>query len=413
MDITSDSANLQYIDELVQTDDFHLAIESGLLVFQFIDFENIEPLGYLHRYFNITKAHGDIKGRNKLPILHALNNGDWKIAYYLHQLNPHISRRVIKIAKFRAESPYVDKFNPDSILFMKILNVLDNFEIRNPQDYLVELITDLDNNSAIFFIIDKLHVKQIDLTQKLLRSFTAKGKCEIVTTLYNRIDREIDQIDTVVKIACREGHLDLLKFFSEQGLPVINVSNITIAGQNGHIEIFEYLINGNREVLLELEARDLDTKIFKTACRKGYLEIIKYLRNLDVLPNFLPEKLGKIAVLNGNAEILDYLIEWFPNNFSNIHYLCITATKANQISIIDYLYDKFVITKKNLNEIFLTAVTHNCFAIVRKVVEYGADITWKHYRAFLIARHLENLEIFNWLNEQDTDGMFRRVEMYV
>lgn len=180
----------------------------------------------------------------------------------------------------------------------------------------------------------------------------AQNKLSIVKKLVYLIPGKSSYIYQALFAACKNGHLDIIKFL----LFTFNYHTFIIivwASLYNHLHIIQYLVNNNTNFNhFEHDTFDFSSRYsdaLTTAVEENHIEIVKYLYELyntnsdlkflihDNLPLFPSHELIIIAMENGNINMLSYLYDIL--NYPINDKILDTAIDTNNNDIINYIYD--------------------------------------------------------------------------
>jgi len=113
--------------------------------------------------------------------------------------------------------------------------------------------------------------------------------------------------DDPITIAAENGHLELLKYFknlvSEGSLPGLFGDNcFKLAAEQGHLETVKWLFENNPSICKN------NDNCFIYAVRSGNLELVKFLNDNKFTVNEYSERCLEIASTKGYIDILDWLV---------------------------------------------------------------------------------------------------------
>ena len=340
----------------------------------------------------------------------------------------------------------------------------------------------LDNNNS-FLIIEAVKIGNIDIIKELVESgadvdredtgristlmYASKnGHLEVVKYLVANGSPmyDISNDFTAFSLAIENGHDDIAKYikdisifidsantgdfdqvkkYIEKGIPVDSLVDfdtaLTVASENGHLEIVQYLIDNGAKVNGTRPYRGIGDTALSIASQNGHFEIVKVLIKAGAKVN-LDDRLGGTALMgaseNGHVKIVKLLIDngadinaktykystalimsknykvsklLLDNGadvkvYNNLGYTALYG--VTDIKLAKLLIDKGADLNATLvndgSTPLIEAVRNNNFKIVKLLVESGADMSIKDYEemtALQIACNLEHKEICNYLKK--------------
>jgi len=181
-----------------------------------------------------------------------------------------------------------------------------------------------------------------------------------------------------------QGHVELTKFLISIGadISVFNNSAIVLASKNGHFEIVKLLTEYGADPCIDSywclmlavlsDVSDFETIKFlinmgcdpkswnnialRTSCEKGYVNVLKFLKSLDVpFVNLGGVPMG-LAAGNGQLETITLLTEFGCDIHENKNTAFITAISRNQRHALEMLISLVTDNRRiNLNELLYYA----------------------------------------------------------
>ncbi|XP_067661803.1 ankyrin repeat domain-containing protein 50-like [Haliotis asinina] len=107
----------------------------------------------------------------------------------------------------------------------------------------------------------------------------------IVSTIHNLILVD-NGGDTILHYACRGGHVEMVSYVLSQNMSDINsrgygnMTPLMSAGQRGHKEVVELLVQNNADLSLTYDGKN---NILHLVCQEGRLEVVRYVLSQNVL----------------------------------------------------------------------------------------------------------------------------------
>lgn len=146
--------------------------------------------------------------------------------------------------------------------------------------------------------ISELDISEIDFAKILLHS-SKKGWLECIKLLIKEIKFDFVNINKALIIAISEGHIEIVKFFKENKLIILEDDNIfRMAHLSNQFEIIKYLV--------ETPNNNLTYNTFLSACMNNNLKIVEYLFESGKFIKNDKDIKNAINYCNNN-EIINYL----------------------------------------------------------------------------------------------------------
>ena len=330
------------------------------------------------------------------------------------------------------------------------LSLLDslNFEKNKAEDYFVNATA--GGNLSILLYLEQKFI----ITEKILNNIfiiaAQKGRSEILGYLIEKGASSSEALkqacyygqietvkfltsfkelyfneDTCLKIAVKNGHLELAKYIANKYtnfrhklinkimiMGCLDVLKIILSKQkvilgggvllkvfsNGHIDTAKYLIDliCQKKIILQCEGITL-LDIIRGSCLSGQVELVKYLHNLGFdFSGSLEE-----AVKSKSLELVKYLFE-LKYSFKAYKFLCV-AVKGGNYNLVKFLILKGVnmSSTSDINEtdrVLFKAVKSKNIEIVKLLVSYGVKLCDSS-----VTEALNSIDIFKFLIEKDNN----------
>lgn len=139
---------------------------------------------------------------------------------------------------------------------------------------------------------------------KMLNIFLDKGMSVSTKQIFIH-----DNHEQAITVACRYGHLDIVKILIENGADIMKYRRIILTAtvSGGNIDIMKLLMSKG------LNIHEDNDEALKTACYEGKLDMVKFLlsKGADVYADF-NEPL-QIACQNGRLNVVKYILNEYGN----------------------------------------------------------------------------------------------------
>jgi len=284
----------------------------------------------------------------------------------------------------------------------------------------------LDMIKYVFSLVgtDKTYL----VTSYAFNGAAEKGRLDIIEYLVALFPNKASDVinENAIDIAVSSGYIDIIKYLVKVAGPKFTSSAIRIAIFNNHLNILEYLLplnpdiiggsdylgsidlacgKGNLDILKYLIAfigeKQINEDCIVTAANSGHLNILKYLLGEDLPfnklppPNLINEKVMQQAVADasteGYIEIVKYLID-LGFSFSK------SALITNNIDIIRYLISKgatfthdtlvYAASKGNLDILkYLISIRDTHMILSHKSKMQGGDFSYYSSEIKLACRY--------------------------
>jgi len=234
------------------------------------------------------------------------------------------------------------------------------------------------------------------------RTFTIPEICKNgyinLLKFYCEHKKEIN-IEYVIKNAVIYGQLNMIEYlYSLNGtLYIEHVDLITLAAKHGHLGTVKYLLCEKEKNNMSISYFDDDDALEK-AVTEGHFEIIKYLieeNYVDVSFNMI--KLFSIACSNGYFEIVKYLESCGANIRSSNDRALRYAANSGHLEIVKYLVDLGSDIRACNSEAFQSAILKGHLDVVKYIVGLNAVNKSDSELAILNAMRSKKLEVFKYI----------------
>lgn len=184
---------------------------------------------------------------------------------------------------------------------------------------------------------------------------------------------------SAILAASHQGHVELTKFLLTIGADasVFNNSAIVLASKNGHSEVVKLLTEHGANPCIDSywclltaamsEIADFETIKFlinmgcdprswnnillRTSCEKGYVNILKFLKSLNIRFTELEGVPLALAAGNGQLEVIDLLTKFGCDVHENKNIAFVTAITRNQRHALEMMLSLSDNHRINLNEL--------------------------------------------------------------
>jgi ankyrin repeat protein len=330
----------------------------------------------------------------EIPLIFAAANGHYEVVKYLKEKGADIRSNDDLAFRCAAKGGYLEVV-----------------------EYLVELGADIhagDNSCALKKAAEYGHYEVVKYLYETAGFYVGEGfgRCksdalnlacingDIQTVHYLRFEAEASlQFETVLN-AAKNGHLQLVKEFIDDGANVRKFDDYALhwACGNGHFEMVKYLIEevganieSNRHFTVEQAAQYGHLEILKYLCEKknanfkcnnnyplrvaawnGHLEVVKYLHEKGADIRSRNNYALRYSIENGHLPVVKYLIQAGVEINDDCYRW---ATWNNHLHIVKYLYE--VVSQphmaKVINDLMMSACNRGYFKLIKYFMEQGAD----------------------------------------
>ncbi|AQN67970.1 ankyrin repeat protein [Saudi moumouvirus] len=294
--------------------------------------------------------------------------------------------------------------NPINIFSVEILTIIfrysENYNLLfTSKDYfcLLNLLNNNDNiieqaiiNGHLYIIIYINYLKRIgnDLVEKI--NFKSLG------------------LQKYFYLACKFGHLNIVKYFHSQGAKILEDNNNALieACAYGHKDVVEYLIshggnicannnypiiiatrNGHLDIVILMismnNSFDILNEIFIEAVDYNQLEIIKYLKSLEFNLRIHEDYGFRKSAESNYFDLMKYLISEGANIRACQNYAVTKSFQNGHYEIVKHLVFLGIdVVKENVgintNCVLMNAVIKCDLELVKLLISMGANIDTEH-----------------------------------
>jgi ankyrin repeat protein len=213
----------------------------------------------------------------------------------------------------------------------------ENFNENSPKNISSEIsINDLIKNDDFRGVRD--YIKIPNYKPYMLILACKMGALETTKHLLTNYCIDLETNHDYIIFASKKGHLDIVEYLVIKGANISGNNNrpLEYACKKGHLNIVTYLIS---------RGAIPTTMIFRTACQYGWLEIVKYLDQVNHPDKYISDIFSfELACTSGNLELVRYLTEYC--HYLNIpncgEYALSRAGIMGHTHIVKYLLKKGV-----------------------------------------------------------------------
>ena len=184
-------------------------------------------------------------------------------------------------------------------------------------------------------------------------------------------------------IACKNGHLNVIKFLLHKGLMPTEKVYLD-AAEYGHLHILKY-------IKITCPTHVFNSIIYSHAAINGHIEIIEWLKSLDPQCPW-DDQIMSVAAANGQIETLKWLrSQGYPWD----KFICIRAARSGQLKTIQWLISQN--PQCPLDDfVYSEAVKYGHFEII-KWLRFHSPRCYLDCIVFEEAIKYGNLEMIKWL----------------
>lgn len=198
-------------------------------------------------------------------------------------------------------------------------------------------------------------------------------------------------------ILCREGRIDLVKYFVTLGNNIdvysYETGILVNACRAGHLDVVQFLIDCG--AYIETDLRDICSPIF-TCCSYDHEHMLEYFITQGISVDI--DRALYCALFSGSFKIVRYIFENYQKvTANNIEQLAHECLLHRHVNIAKYLIEKCDdVTEKNINEILVTSSCFGRLEMVKYCIEHGADVTYKNFKPIVEASQNENEDVLEY-----------------
>ncbi len=211
------------------------------------------------------------------------------------------------------------------------------------------------------------------MNQNILKHAVIQENSMLVEFLLNNGIDVHEENDNAISYASMNGNLEIVKILIRHGanIHVFLEAPLRWAIHNGHLEVVELLLEHDADLHINVNEPIL------WVIRHGHLHIIKML----IEKQFLKTTDDILFIFNkscslGQMEILQYILQLFPEYFDNVV----------------------------INRNFMTAIRYSDINVAKLLLEYGADVNANNNLAFKTAEENGDAKIIKLLLENGACG---------
>jgi ankyrin repeat protein len=207
------------------------------------------------------------------------------------------------------------------------------------------------------------------------------GQLEAVKFLLDKGLKINTQLNAPLRFAASRGHLNVVKFLVENGADVheINDEALEFAALNGHLEVVKFL-EKNRSKL------NNDYLLMETA-ERGKYNVVEYLLEKGADPNGYNASALKNAIKQGHYDIIKLLLE----KGADVHLIKgndAIPENESKLNKITKLLIKYGLNAKNNTSLIASAILNGDLELLRFLIKLGANVNpVKDYIYYYAARY--------------------------
>jgi ankyrin repeat protein len=295
------------------------------------------------------------------------------------------------------------KPNKKNILECKIPYVIKLFILKGitmPEEILIKNCT--EGNIDIVKLLLNLN---FTINDKVLKATIQGGNSCILQELICRGANITIEDNYLVKYACLEGHLELVKILVENGANLTAENSICIqyACLTGHLEIVKHLVS---------QGLVLTDQLFEVSLKSGNLDLLIYFIENGICTKDFNDLLI-LATKNLSLKFIKFLVELGANINTHSGAPLILSVKAKNLEITRYLISKGASAITLYNSALLWAVQSGSLELTKLLIENGADPKdYNKHTPIILAVNNEYWNIVDYLINNHYDGLDNFIETF-
>ena len=207
-------------------------------------------------------------------------------------------------------------------------------------------------------------------------------------------------IERPLRSACREGHLKVVKYLVEHGANIRETNDeyaLVVAAEEGHLAVVQYLVEQGAHIQGQYN------EALRSACRYGHLAVVQYLveQGADIQVNDDEEDPLVSAAAGGHLAIIQYLKEQGADIHMDMEHALKSASRYGHLAIVKYLVEQGADIHIEDELVLMIAAERGYLKLVKYLVEQGADITVNNNIARRSASAWSHPAVVKYLTEQE------------
>lgn len=263
-----------------------------------------------------------------------------------------------------------------------------------------------EKNEMLFLASSEGHINIIyflifyysyELTQVNWAIYNAatRGHLHMTQFLVSTISK-IEDVDLILGMTSKKGHLDIVRYFILQNFPIKNYFAFEWASKEGRLEVVRYLsFLGN--IIIDINCA------LRAAVKKGHMATVKFLilQGADITDkdNYAINKIAK----NGYLSLLQFLISNTPDVSINYNFIIQLASKHGHLNIVRFLISRNVDFTINNNCSVRYAAEYGHLDVVKFLFFQNANILSDNNYAIRYAAGYGRLDVVKFLVYQGAD----------
>lgn len=307
--------------------------------------------------------------------------------------------------------------------------MIENYDpVENKDDEESNLEYVMIQNSTSMDMLNLLESSGwINLDMNKLLSWAAyNGQIDVVKSIIEEHTDEVDDYQKPLDEASRNGHLEIVQYFTESINHLDLNRALNEAALEGHLELLQYLVSNGADInrtkyliykcFLDVNRLDIAKYLiqqgvlcdiaFKQAARAGNLEHLQYLVDNGTFSDEMRKQYTTAlswASLRGYLNIVKYAIEHGADVTYEQNQPLRWAIEDEHVDVVQYLVNHGA--DANLALSFALRIDHA--GIILDSIVNGADINSSEILQYAIDKG--HTEIVKYLVEQGTDITFRNL----
>nr|AEX63221.1 putative ankyrin repeat protein [Moumouvirus Monve] len=262
-----------------------------------------------------------------------------------------------------------------------LLNLLSNNDniieqaIINGHLYIIFYINHLKRNDND--LIKKINFKSLGL-QKYFYLACKFGHLNIVKYFHSQGAKILEDNNEALIEACSYGHKDVVEYLISHGANIYENDNcpIIMASKNGHLDIVILMISINNN-------SDILSKIFIEAIDHNHLEIIKYLKSIEFDLHIHEDYGFRKSAESNYLDMMKYLISEGANIRACQNYAITKSFQNGHYETVKYLLSLGIDVVKenvgiNINYALMSAIIKCDVDLVKLLISMSVNIDTEH-----------------------------------